>query len=247
MTEALEEELEELRARRDADLELSQVGMALNSISHEFEKTVGSLRDGLRRLKAWADANHELAELYQDMRISFDHLDEYLSLFTPLDRRLHRTKIKIDGKRIHDFLSKLFQNRLKQHRVTLSATNDFIKASTNCYPSSLYPPFVNLVDNAIFWLQRNHDRPREIVLDAEDVDLIVRDNGPGVSSRDRENIFVMNFSRKPGGRGMGLHISRETLSRVGLRLTLEPSSRSAGAAFRISPSDSARNDGEVKR
>ena len=92
LTEALEEELEELRARRDADLELSQVGMALNSISHEFEKTVGSLRDGLRRLKAWADANQELAELYQDMRISFDHLDEYLSLFTPLDRRLHRKK-----------------------------------------------------------------------------------------------------------------------------------------------------------
>ena len=71
LTEALEEELEELRARRDADLELSQVGMALNSISHEFEKTVGSLRDGLRRLKAWADANHELAELYQDYAHQF--------------------------------------------------------------------------------------------------------------------------------------------------------------------------------
>ena len=50
------------------------------------------------------------------MRISFDHLDEYLSLFTPLDRRLHRTKIDIDGKRIRDFLSKLFQSRLKRHR-----------------------------------------------------------------------------------------------------------------------------------
>ena len=85
------------------------------------------------------------------------------------------------------------------------------------------------------------------MLDAENEDLIVRDNGPGVSSRDRENIFVMNFSRKPGGRGMGLHISRETLSRVGLQLTLEPSSRVAGAAFRISPNDGVRHDGEVRR
>ena len=78
------------------------------------------------------------------------------------------------------------------------------------------------MDNAIFWLQRIRDRPREIILDTDRDDLLVRDNGPGVSSRDRENIFAMNFSRKPGGRGMGLHISRATLSRVGLRLTLDP-------------------------
>ncbi len=238
LTEALEEELDELKTRRDSDLELTQVGMALNTISHEFGKTVGSLRDGLRRLKAWADANPELNGLYRDLRISFDHLDEYLTLFTPLDRRLYRTRIDITGKDICDFLSKLFQARLKRHNVTLTATKEFLKSSTLCYPSSLYPPFVNLVDNSIFWLQRNHDRPREIILDADGDDLLVRDNGPGVIARDRENIFAMNFSRKPGGRGMGLHISRETLSRVDLRLTLDPATGSQGAVFRISPAGS---------
>ena len=235
LTEALEEELDELKTRRDADLELAQIGMALNTISHEFDKTVGSLRDGLRRLKAWSDANPELSDLYRDIRISFDHLDEYLTLFTPLDRRLHRTRIDITGKQIYDFLSKLFQARLNRHNVDLTATKKFLKSSTSCYPSSLYPPLVNLVDNAIFWLQRNHDRSREITLDANGDDLLVRDNGPGVGARDYENIFAMNFSRKPGGRGMGLPISRETLAQVGLRLTLVPATGSGGAIFRISP------------
>ena len=235
LTEALEEELDELKTRRDTDLELTQIGMALNVISHEFEKTVGSLRDGLRNLKAWADTNPGLTNLYQDLRVSFDHLDEYLTLFTPLDRRLYRTRFHVTGKHICDFLGKLFQARLKRHNVTLTATKEFLSASTLCYPSSLYPPFVNLVDNAIFWLQRNRDRPREIILDAEGHDLLVRDNGPGVSTRDRENIFANNFSRKPGGRGMGLHISRETLARVGLHLTLDPSTDPLGAVFRISP------------
>ena len=76
-----------------------------------------------------------------------------------------------------------------------------------------------------------------ITLDAEGFELLVRDNGPGVSARDYENIFAINFSRKPGGRGMGLHISRETLSRVGLRLTLDTATGPEGAAFRISPMD----------
>ena len=246
LTEALEEELDELKTRRDADLELAQIGMALNTISHEFDKTVGSLRDGLRRLKAWSDANPDLSGLYRDIRISFDHLDGYLTLFTPLDRRLHRTRIDITGGQIYDFLSKLFQARLNRHGVAFTATKKFLKSSTLCYPSSLYPPFVNLVDNAIFWLQRNHDRPREIALDADGDDLLVRDNGPGVGARDYENIFAMNFSRKPGGRGMGLPISRETLSQVGFRLTLDPSTRSGGAVFRISPDNDEAIAGEAR-
>ena len=238
LAEAFEEELIELRARSDSDLELAQVGMALNTISHEFDKTVGALRNGLRRLKAWVDANPELNDLYRDLRTSFDHLDEYLTLFTPLDRRLHRTKINITGKNIYDFLSGLFQVRLKRHNVKLTPTDAFLNASISCYPSSLYPPFVNLVDNAIFWLQQNRDLVREITLDSEGDTLLVRDNGPGVSARDRENIFTRSFSRKPGGRGMGLPISRETLSRVDLRLTLAPASGYLGAVFRISPGES---------
>ena len=237
LTEALEEELEELKTQRDADRELAQIGMAIKTISHEFDKTVGALRDGLRKLKAWSDANPELNSLYQDIRTSFDHLDEYLTLFTPLDRRLHRTRIDVTGKQIFEFLDKLFQTRFVRHNVTFTATKKFFNTSNWGYPSSLYPPFINLVDNAIFWVQRNHDRPRKITLDADGEDLLVRDNGPGISARDRENIFAMNFSRKPGGRGMGLPISRETLSRGGLELTLDPSthSKKEGAVFRISP------------
>lgn len=237
LTEALEEELEELKTQRDADRELAQIGMAIKTISHEFDQTVGTLRDGLGKLKAWSDANPELNSLYQNIRTSFDHLDEYLTLFTPLDRRLHRTRIDVTGKQIYEFLNKLFQMRFIRHNITFTATEKFFNTSNQGYPSSLYPPFINLVDNAIFWVQRNHDRPREISLDADGKDMLVRDNGPGVSTRDSENIFAMSFSRKPGGRGMGLPISRETLSRVGLKLTLDPPTHSTkeSAVFRISP------------
>jgi len=195
-------------------------------------------------MKAWAEANPSLDELYRDMRNSFDHLDGYLTLFTPLDRRLYRTQIKITGKQIRDFLADLFETRLKRHNIELKVTRNFLQATLTGYPSTFYPVFVNLVDNAIFWLQRNHDRPREIELDAEGTALLVRDNGPGVSARDRQNIFSMNFSRKPGGRGMGLYISRESLAKVAYKLTLDPISGSEGAVFRISPDANGATDRE---
>ena len=75
LAEALKEELEAQRDTRDADLALAQIGLAINTISHEFEKSVGGLRNGLRRLGSWANANPKLRELYSEMRVSFEHLD----------------------------------------------------------------------------------------------------------------------------------------------------------------------------
>ena len=210
--------------------------MAIEIINHEFSATIRAVRNGLRRLKAWADANEGLRELHDSIRSSFDHLDGYLTLFTPLQRRLHRKPVEIRGSEVHDFLEELFRARLQRHEVALTATRAFANAKVVGFPSSFYPVFVNLLDNAIFWLsQQNPQRERRIKLDARGGMLLVSDTGPGVDVRDREAIFEFGFTRKPGGRGMGLHIGRESLRRVGFDLRLIE--WDGGATFGIVPLD----------
>lgn len=235
LTEALEEELEELKSQRELDLEMAQIGMAVNIVSHEFEKTVKILRQGFRRMEAWAEANPSLAELYKNMRSAFEHLDGYLVLFTPLDRRLHSAKVDLTGKDIYEFLIDLFEQRLNRHNISLSATKKFQSFHLKGYPSTFFPVFANLLDNSIFWLQRVRNQRRLIQLDAVGEMLVVSDNGPGVSKRDSMNIFLPRFSRKPGGRGMGLHVSRATLRREGydIHLSEERVGDDGGAMFKI--------------
>ena len=67
--------------------------------------------------------------------------------------------------------------------------------------------------------------------------MLITDSGPGVDKRDREAIFEFGFSRKPGGRGMGLHISREVLHRVGYELTLMDYVNSKYSTFFIRSTD----------
>ena len=223
-----------LEEEAEADAQLAQLGMAIEIINHEFAGTIRSVRHGLRKLRAWADANEGLAKLYESIRASFDHLDGYLTLFTPLQRRIYRKEVEIRGSEVRDFLEELFRARMGRHNVTLVATKTFANARVVGFPSSFYPVFVNLVDNAIFWLsQQNPQQERRIELDERDGSLIVADNGPGVNVRDREAIFEYGFSRKPGGRGMGLHIGRETLRRVGFDLQLIEGDE--GATFGIVP------------
>ena len=223
-----------LEEEAEADAQLAQLGMAIEIINHEFAGTIRSVRNGLRKLRAWADANEGLAKLYESIRASFDHLDGYLTLFTPMQRRLYRKEVEIRGSEVRDFLEELFRARMGRHDVSLIATKSFANAKVIGFPSSFYPVFVNLVDNAIFWLsQQKPEKERRIELDERDGSLIITDNGPGVNVRDREAIFEYGFSRKPGGRGMGLHIGRETLRRVGFDLQLIPGDE--GATFGIVP------------
>lgn len=228
--EAVEQRAVALEEQADLDLQLIQLGMAIEIINHEFNASILAVRDNLRRLKSWADVNPGLEQLYQNIRNSFDHLDGYLGLFTPLHRRLYRKEIVIRGSDIHTFLSDLFQERFNRHQVQLVATPAFLNTEIIGYPSSFYPVFVNLVDNAVFWLKDKAERV--ITLDAlSDGTLVVRDTGPGIPLRDRESIFELGFSRKPGGRGMGLYISREVLRKIDYDLELHPSE--SGTEFYI--------------
>lgn len=88
------------------------------------------------------------------------------------------------------------------------------------------------MDNALFWLS-DRQAERLILLDMDGADLLVSDNGPGVSLNDRAAIFDPGFTRKPGGRGLGLSISRDALKAAGYDLSIDRSGKLGGATFRL--------------
>ena len=233
MTASVEEEVMALREQSEQDLELTQLGMAVSVIDHEFQSTIRTIRSGLRRLKAWSDLNPKLESVYTEIKTSFDHLDGYLTLFTPLQRRLRRTQTEIRCSEIFAFLQNLFGDRMEKEHVSFDATNSFRRAVIVGFPSTFYPVFVNLVDNAIFWLSGSRGS-RSILLDAEDGELLVSDNGPGVPVADRSAIFEPGFTRKPGGRGLGLSISRDVLRAASYDLSVDRDGKLGGATFRLS-------------
>lgn len=233
MLAAQENQLLALQENADADLELTQLGMAVDIINHEFTSSIQTVRKNVSMLKSWADVNEDLKPLYQNIRTSFEHLDGYLTLFTPLNRRLYRKKVDISGKRIAKFLYNLFEERLKRHGVDLTITETFSALMIQNYPSTFYPVFVNLIDNAIFWM-RDQSSSKTITLDAKKDAFIIQDTGPGIPARDHHAIFEKGFSRKPGGRGLGLFISKDILRKVDYEIIIVPEYQN-GSCFKIQP------------
>lgn len=234
--EAMEQRVLELEDRADYDLQLAQLGMAIDVINHEFDASVRTIRKNLRRLHAWADVNTDLGGLYQDLRTSFDHLDGYLTLFTPLHRRLNRVKTMISGADIERYLRDLFGPRFERHQIQLTSTSAFRSWALTTFPSSFYPVFVNLIDNAVFWLGRVMTE-RVIKLDADGEVVYVSNTGEPIPARRWEAIFDQGVSFKPGGRGLGLYISREVLRGVGYSLSVDQPRPGMLVTFRIEPEE----------
>ena len=144
----------------------------------------------------------------------------------------------ITGKEIADYLSEFFKIHLSRNRVDFVATQSFINFRVYDQQSRLFPVFINLVNNSIYWVSSSEKYDRKIILDVIGQDVIVSDSGPGIAPEDIESLFSLFFTRKArGGRGVGLFLSRANLAAAGHRIRYEPDSSEmplSGANFLIS-------------
>lgn len=239
ITDAMIEELDEVREQMYADVELSQLGLAVGILHHEFNSTIRSIRSSLKDLKAWADIEEKLEGVYKNIKINFEHLDGYLNLFTPLDRRLNRRREEIPLLDIKTFLIDLFKSRLERHEIKFKHTNGFSKRNIYGFRSTFYPVFVNLIDNAIYWLNHPSCTAKEkmIRLHADDSGIYISNNGPNIPIQDKEKMFMLGFSRKPNGRGMGLNISKEVLNAEDYTIHLDAPREGSVVTFKIEKID----------
>lgn len=93
----------------------------------------------------------------------------------------------------------------------------------HCVCSGLNQVWTNLLDNAIDAVPPGGSVGVRTALVDGQVQVAIRDNGPGISPLDQERIFDPFFTTKAAGvgSGMGLGIVRRTLEGYNGRLTLE--------------------------
>ena len=234
---AADAEIVELREQADAQLEFVQLGKALAVVDHEFSHTVASIRKDVRRVGSWAKKNPQLGGLYEDLRRDFDHLDSYLTLLTPMQRRIRRTKTTIKGSDISRFLGELFYERMRSADVTLAPSRGFQALKIEGYASTFYPVFVNLVDNSLYWIvQAAPSASGVIELECQGDTITYRDSGPGIDDDIADRVFDFGFTTRPGGSGLGLAIASQVLDRAGWLISLGDCRD--GAEFLIRPRQS---------
>ena len=93
---------------------------------------------------------------------------------------------------------------------------------------------INLIKNAREAVEANPEGKVTIVTTRqnEDIQVIVTDNGPGITDEAREKIFMPFFSTKKRGSGIGLSLSKQIMQMHGGDILLE-SELGKGSSFRL--------------
>lgn len=187
---------------------LAQVGITSEIIGHEFHTLDNQIRASLARMPATVKATPG----YEKVRTAYETLSQKLRFLTPLKLSGRTIREEIRGSEIEEYIRSIFDLQLAAAKITLISTDSFKKASFTDLRSRIYPVFVNLVNNAMYWVSTSVEKDRRIVFDRVVDSLIVADNGPGVDPDDTESIFDLFFSRRDQGQGVGLYLCRQNLA-----------------------------------
>lgn len=186
---------------------LAQSGIAVELISHELEELASETEYNLGRLPK----STMQTTPYKRVCTAFASLVDRFRFLAPLSVATYRARKDIRGKEIADYVSEFFSRRFKSADVTFNVTPSFEKLSFSDVPSRIYPVFINLVNNSLYWL-KFAKRSRKICFDFKKGLVIVADSGPGVDAEDIDNLFQMFFTKRPQGRGIGLYLCRANLA-----------------------------------
>jgi signal transduction histidine kinase len=216
--------------------QLATVGLLGASLAHEIRNPLVSVKAIVQLLPTRyqeAEFREKFFRLIGDEVTRIDRLTEQLlDLASP---RVYKPQM-ID---LHPILKsglELVSPRATDKRVRI--ISDFQAAPDKAYtdPAAVTQVLLNLCFNAIQALEiRPEDRWVKVVTRNTEagIELVVSDNGPGLTSEMRKRLFRPFQTTKSSGFGLGLTICRDILAGLKVPIILDPPVPGQGATFRV--------------
>lgn len=179
-------------------------GLNLIIVIHQMQKIIKAIMAALKK------------------RVSLEKIEEQVKTLSSLVEG-YSILVKKSDIKMRDLTELIEQSvfnvgfRLDAHGITLEPA--FRKKTKHlngiCSESHVMNALMNLFDNSIWWLKYSKTKNPSIYLDICDdipgfVSIVVADNGPGFTM-PTEEIVKPFVSDKPGGMGIGLHLTQQIM------------------------------------
>jgi signal transduction histidine kinase len=219
--------------------DLAGIGVTVERITHEFEKTVVVARQNqkslLKLISATTIDRDRCEKLVSSTLEVLDVAETQLRLLSPLYFPQRGKIDEVSIKELVESIVFMLSDSIKAGNVVIDVqVKRDIELRAN--RGKMLQVFLNLLDNAIYWLDVGGTKNPKIIvsIDAGKHSVTVGDNGRGVASKDIPNLFQPFFSTKPKGRGLGLYICKDILGELDAEIEyLEEHKILPGANFQI--------------
>ncbi|WP_081249565.1 ATP-binding protein [Aliivibrio fischeri] len=185
---------------------LAQLGISVEVLAHELEQQDMLVTRGLNSLPSDAKAHPGFKTAFE----AHKSLTGQIRFLSPLKLSGYQARQEITGEMIEKHIKLFFRDRFERQRVDLKITDAFRAISIIDLPSRIYPVFVNILNNALYWVGLSDKRVIEIDL-INDL-VIIANSGPVIDEDDVPRLFELFYSKRNSGHGVGLYLCRENLA-----------------------------------
>ncbi len=207
-----------MKDRMETVEDLAGLGMAVEKASHDALMLLSKMRINIKNFIIKAKnkdfKNEALVTLLNDLDENLNFIYEEMQVIQPLFKIQRKA---IQDVSVYDSIEKVkryYRRELEgKIEVQIIKDKDVIVKTNN---GLILQVLINLLDNAIYWVNRNESKKLEITfqINTKDNTLTIADNGPGIREDVEPLIFNEFFSLKSDGRGLGLYIVKEILLRI---------------------------------
>lgn len=201
-----EEERSDIEEKMRTINAVAQLGISVEILSHELEEIDSLVTRGLNSLPNDVKQHPGFQLAYN----SHKALTSQIRFLSPLKISGYQTRQTITGKNIEAHIKQFYGDRFERQRINFEVTEAFRSLKISDLPSRIYPVFINLVNNAMYWVSLVEDR--KIKIDLVNDLVVIANSGPKVDEDDVQRLFDLFYTKRANGRGVGLYLCRENLA-----------------------------------
>jgi len=196
--------------------ELAQLGMSIEIIDHQFNVMYSQMNDAVNEISKFVNIDERLKYSYSQLKNAFQHLEGNYKLLKPLYRTSRRSRSIITGSIIEEYIKSFFQNEFERYQIYFDVNDEFREYEFFTFDSILKPVFLNIINNANYWLLPSEKR--EIRIELIDEEIRIMNSGVRIDESQIDDIFTLFYTRKRDGRGIGLYLAKKHMNSIGYNL-----------------------------
>ncbi|HID40020.1 MAG TPA: GHKL domain-containing protein, partial [Calditrichaeota bacterium] len=202
-------EQKQMQAQLERQQRLTAMGELASGVAHEIRNPLNTIGTIVQQLdkdfepEQDKDEYHELAGLvYNEVKRINDTIQDFLNFARP--QPLQPSRFRLAG--MFAELRKQYASVLQSKNIRMAIDLEW-QGDVYWDANQMKQVFINIIQNAIEAMNKNGTIAITVnSIAGRFVEIHLKDSGPGMSEKIRQNIFNLYFTTKAKGTGIGLSI-----------------------------------------
>ncbi|MBF7092137.1 ATP-binding protein [Flavobacterium sp. ALJ2] len=207
---AYKAEYDTMKYQWEQTRETAQLGVAVEIIDHEFNQLYAKINHSIDKL-----SNDNLftdVQQFQFLKQNFKQLEDKYDLLSPLYRISGVISKDVKCNTIFEYLKKFFDSKITNNDINFEQTLAFKNHIINIKEPVVHTVFINIINNALYWMKNSNTKHIKFDYNSETEEILIVNSGQKIEEHRLEKIFQLFYSNRPNGRGIGLYLSKQSLS-----------------------------------